>query len=208
MTLLASGQAFAAIRGVDYDPTDLAALMHLEGASGLVERYCRRSFAAVYDDEVLIDGSGGECILLDSPPVWDVHDIVYRQPAADDVEVEDATWAVDEAKGLLWKADLCGAWWRGIKNYGLTFSHGYKLAGEAGEAPELPPEISLVTMALAQRGLAMSSSFQGSAGAVTSESIGSYSVSYSDGGSSSDSVGFTIIERLALSKHRLPSVGR
>lgn len=205
MTTLASGQAFAAIRGVDYDPTDLAALIHLEGASGLVERYCGRSFLAVYEDEVLIDGSGGQSLLLDSPPAWDVTDVVLRRQGADDTDVDPDAWELDGEKGILWIRDSYGAWERGVKNYGLTFSHGYKLAGSDGEAPELPPEIALVTMALAQRGLQLSSS-QG--GAITQESIGSYSVSYADGGVSSGAVGFTNLERSALGKHRLTRLYR
>lgn len=199
MTSLATGETFAALRGVTYDPDDLVASFNLEAASGLVESHCRRLFLASEEEEIYLDGSGGDSLVLPNPPVWDV---VYV--AVDDEEIDSTLYTWDIAAGLLqYKEPTTSEWFRGRNNVFVIYSHGYYLDEDEGE-PVLPAEVSMVACQLAQRGMTITSN---SGGAVTSEQIGSYSVSYSEA-STSSSVGLTDLERSALGPHRLTRIGR
>lgn len=204
MTALVSGQTFATIRGVTYDPLDEAAAFHIEAASGLVERHCRRSFLAVEDHEISLDGSGGDTLVLPDPPVWDVLSVIV-----DDEVIDEELWIWDEAAGLLEYKESLSVWTRGRKNIDIVYSHGYYLDEDEGE-PVLPAEISFVVCQLAQRGLFLSQTGGTTAGTVTSETIGSYSVTYGTDSSTSSSgeVGLAGLEMSALSPHKLTRIGR
>ena len=203
MTSLASGVVFAAIRGVDYDAGDTVAAFHLEAASGLVESYCRRSFLAVEEDEITLDGSGGNSLVLPSPPVWDV---LYV--AVDGTEIDPELYVWNEEAGTVDYKETCySAWTRGRQNVTVVYSHGYYVDEDEGE-PVLPAEVALVVFQLAQRGMYLGTT-GGNTGTVTSESIGSYSVSYASGDTqTTTSVGLAPLERAALAPYRLTRIGR
>jgi hypothetical protein len=209
--LIASMEDFALSRGVDYDPTDMQALIALEGASGVVRAYTGQLFDYVEDEEILLNGSGTKALLLPQLPVIDVTEVALVAWDATETILETTDYVLGDA-GILYRGLDNGVnvswgwpWWAGARNIRVVYSHGYTLPGEdeATGIPDLPSEISLVTMQIAARNL--TSGAQGGQ-TVASKSVGSYSVTYETGTSTLvDEVGVAAAERLVLDKYRVRS---
>lgn len=211
MTLLASLEDFAATRGVTYDPTDLQALIALEGASGVVRAYTNQDFGYVEDDEITLDGHGTRALLLPQLPVHDVSEVASI--AWDDTEtiLETTDYRLDAAAGILYRGwnstgwPMGWGWWGpgyGYRSVRVVYSHGYILPGETAVAgvPRLPAELSLVTMQIAGRMFTMA---QQGGQMVRAETVGSYSVQYGTYGSSAEETQPLDVERLILDKFRV-----
>jgi hypothetical protein len=177
MTTLATPEALAAMRGVTYDPTDLTQVLALEAASDAVRTYCNQQFDYVADDEVALDGTNREALLLPELPVHAVASVIE-----DDV-VLNATDYVLSSAGILRRVDTVWSW--GWGNVEVTYTHGYVLPED--DAWTLPADLQLVVLQIAARIHATAGGAVVAAGAVTQETIGSYSVSYGGDGESSSS---------------------
>lgn len=213
MTLLASLEDFASSRGVSYDPTDLQALIALEGASGVVRAYTNQDFGYAEDDEVILDGHGTRALLLPQLPVHEVSEVATIAWDLSETILETTEYRLDPAAGILYREwstaawPAYGAWWHGDghRNIRVVYSHGYILPGEpeVTDIGPLPAELSLVTMQIAARMFTMA---QQGGQMVTAETVGSYSVTYGGGSdSSSVSQGPVDTERLILDKYRVRS---
>src|SRR5437867_2010441 len=67
--LLATLEDLAASRGVEFDPTDLRAIIALEDASATVRQAFDLALDDTVADEVTLDGSGTDALLLPELPV-------------------------------------------------------------------------------------------------------------------------------------------
>lgn len=186
--LLATPQHVASLRGVPYDPTDLAAVIALEAASDFIRAYCGQDFKLLEDDEITLDGNDRATLLLPQLPVIAVSEVAI------DADVVDATDYRLMDHGILQRIDS-GCWPRGYGNITVTYDHGYVLPGtdlEVGQVP-LPADLQAACAAIAAR------AGEAGAGATTSETIGSYSVTYGD----AETAGLTASELATLQLYRV-----
>src|ERR1051326_5505376 len=124
-TRLASLDDFAAARGVDLDPTDLTAIIALEGASAAVQTYTGQTLAFVEEDTVRVHGTGTQSLLLPQVPVGTISDITVTDLAdVDTVLTEDIDFVVESDSGILWRTGF-DVWTRGKLNVSVTYDHGY-----------------------------------------------------------------------------------
>lgn len=183
--LLASPRAFAAIRGVTYDPTDLASVLALEAASETIRTYCNRRFSYVEDDEFSIRiRDYRTSIALPELPVHGVSLITE-----DGEELDDDDWYVATGTGTVHRNV---GYWDRSEPVVITYTHGYVLPTEP--EPTLPADIQLVCLQLAGRRTTTDSR------APESETIGQYAVTYAGEDASG---GLTSEERSTLDLYRL-----
>lgn len=211
--LLASQEDFAALRGVVFDPTDLAALIALEGASDSVRTYTGQDFEAVFGDVKTLDGTGGESLLL--PQKAAIHQVTEVAMIATDgtptILTPVSQWRLGEA-GIIWRIAgpwFAGDWWswygwpKGRQNIRVTYDHGYTLPDQVGTAPVLPSDIQGVVLQAAARMMLMGTT--GGQG-ITQESIGTYSVTYGHTTSLATSTGLNGLEQASLDHYRVDGV--
>lgn len=208
--LLASLEDFAAARNVSFDPTDLQAILALEGASGIVRAYCNRDFTYVEDDEVTIFPRGTAGLLLPEIPVYEVSAVTLISTDGTETDLETTDWFVDGASGILYRVSTTGTypwdwgwhWYVPTARVRITYTHGYVLPGEEeiDDVQDLPSELALVVMSIGSRNLVTTA--QGGQ-AVRSKQVGSYQVTYGDQSTTVDEQGVTALERQVLEKYRL-----
>lgn len=182
---LATPEAFAAFRGVTYDPTDVQAVLALDSAEALIRTYCDQSFDLIEDDIVLLDGTGSRSLLLPQLPIIAVTSVSTFDEDDTETELDPSEYVVTETNGILWRKSHRDVWCRGIANVSVTYDHGYA---------ELPADLMGAIMDIAARGLASSVG-----GEVQAEAIGTYSVTYADSASGG---GLQDGERLVLDRYR------
>jgi len=207
--LLATLEDFAAVRGVPFDPTDLQALIALEGASGLVRSYCNRDFTYVEDDEIIVFPRGTPGLVLPELPAYEVSAVSAVASDGVETELEVGDWFLDGASGLLYRTSGTYPWysswgWHPVpaSRVGVTYTHGYIMPGEeAIDGVEgLPAELSLAVLSIAARNtMTVASGGQ----AVRSKQVGSYQVAYGDTTTTVDEVGITAAERQVLERYRI-----
>jgi len=155
---------------MDTDPAELA----LEIASSAVADYLNQTLMLVEDDEAIIDGNGTELLMLPQVPVTEITKIEI-----DGTEIDSDYYSYN-AKGMV---KLKGKKFpKSLANVTVTYSHGYT---------NIPYAIRGVVLSIAARILDTNP-------AVKQESIGGYSVSYSN-----SSAGLLAIEQDALSAYRI-----
>lgn len=183
---LATPEAFAAFRGVTYDPTDVQAVLALDSAEALIRTYCDQSFDLIEDDIVLLDGTGSRSLLLPQLPIIAVTSVSTFDEDDTETELDPSEYVVTEANGILWRKSHRDVWSRGIANVSVTYDHGYA---------ELPPDLlTEAIFPIAARGLASNAG-----GEIQREDIGTYSVTYAD---STSGGGLQDGERLVLDRYR------
>lgn len=198
MTYLAELDDVFALIGGTTDPTDVKALLALEGASGLVRRFTGRTFDLTEDDEVYLNGAGTYRLVLPNRPVGAIGEIETLD--ADDVATAVTTYRFDPATGVVYRTDA--VWPTGFRNIHVTYDHGYIMPGTEG--CNLPDEIRSTTAQIAARLYTLSTA----GGTITSETIGSYSYTAdaSESASSSTVPGLTDTEALVLTRYRTPAM--
>lgn len=203
-TLLTTLKDFHIARGSTYDPTDEAAIIALEAASELVRRYTGRSFAYTEDEEITLDGTGTDALLLPNPPVEEVSEVAVVDWNDDETLLETTDYRLDPDAGILWR--LHRAWWPYPRTWErqsirIVYTHGYQ---------EVPSDVQQAVRSIAGRHLdrnTVLTSTDTPTGAVSALQIGGYRVSYdTDGGSSSqseDSNGLIPYEVGVLDRYRI-----
>lgn len=215
--LLATLEDFAASRGATFDPTDVAALIALEGASSAVRTQTGRTFDLVRDDTIRLSGHGTDTLFLPQPPVLSVTSVSLLgwSSIVDPLELDpDTDYTLEDADlGTVLRLPVCDYWPRGRMNIEVTYDHGWLMPGADEETltPEqvpaeiLPADLSVLVMAVAGRGYQLSSN----AGQVVSSAartIGKYSeqTSYSvEAAGASAGGGFTDLELGVLASYQL-----
>jgi hypothetical protein len=175
VTALASVSDLASYVGREIANDDASALLALELASGVVREYCGQTLTLVEDDEVTLNGSGTRVLLLPETPVTDVASVTVEG-----VELEADYWdwtsdgVINRIGGTLPPVEgsvfLPGAprsvlWPTGARSVVVVYSHGLS---------EVPAAVKAVVLSVASRVLDSPSS-------VKQESIGAYSVTYTNG---------------------------
>jgi hypothetical protein len=181
---LATPEAFAAFRGVTYDPTDVQAILALSNAEALVRTYCDQSFDLEEDDIVLLDGTGTRSLLLPQLPAIGVTSVSTFDDDDIETQLDPTDYVLAGDNGILWRTHR-DAWPRGIQNISVTYDHGFET---------LPSDLLNAIMVIASRGLSSSAG-----GEVQAEAIGTYSVTYAD---STSGGGLQDGERLVLDRYR------
>lgn len=157
--------------GEDLSSSD-SALIAIDSACDVVRTEAEQTFNEVSSDEVILDGSGTDALLLPELPVTDV----------DSVTLGDEVLAVDDdyvlnGQGILlrvWPA----VWTKGRQNVTVQYDHGY------GDSV-FPRDVRVVALRVAVRIFKQPAT--AAAAGVASESLGSYSISYTNSSSSSSS---------------------
>lgn len=162
---------------------DEKALACVDAACDLVRSFTGQTINLVEDDEVVLDGSGTDTLLLPEAPVSEVSEVTILRYL--DGAISEETPLVDYAlrDGILVRTDAA-TFLRGRLRYAITYTHGYPDA-------ELPRDLRMVALQAAVR------LFTQANGAVF-ESLGRYQVRY-DG----PPLDFTRTEQAILRKYRL-----
>jgi hypothetical protein len=126
----------------------------VDAACDMCRTISEQDFNAVDDDEVALDGSGTDALLLPQLPVTEVSDVTLTDEAVTDFKLN--------GNGVLLR-DSPGVWTKGRQNVVVTYSHGYANA-------DLPRDVRMVALKIAERLF--------SQGAAVFESLGAYSVRY------------------------------
>jgi hypothetical protein len=140
------------------DLTDeTAAQQALDIASGVVRTYCGHSISQILNDDIKLDGTGTNIVMLPAIPVNGI-DLIE----VNDEELEDTKYAWSK-KGFVKRTD--GILWPTLPNsIRIIYNHGFAT---------IPDAILGVVLSLAGRIV------DGSSG-IKQETIGSYSVTYAD----------------------------
>lgn len=163
MTAIGTVQGLAERRGADYDPTDLRAIRALEDASAFIRGYTGQDITVVQDDSAALDGTGRAGLILPQHPATAITSVTLLEWENTVTLVEPLSYRVDRSS-ILWRLDWC--WPYGHANVVVVYTHGYD---------PVPGDIAGVCYDLA---VVNYSSASGATGAVTSEQIGNYQVTY------------------------------
>ncbi len=153
---------------VTADPRTVIAL---DSACQIVRSYLGQLVNLVEDDEVRLDGSGQDALLLPELPVVEVTTVIESDGTTDTTLTEDEDYIVGGA-GILWRVGQ--NWCYGKRNITVTYSHGWSVVEPPFSLsdPDLetvPTDIRRVALEVAARSFAAAAS-----GGLTSENIGDY----------------------------------
>lgn len=136
--------------------TDDMALAAVDAASDVCRTVSDQIINEVEGDELVLDGTGTDVLVLPQMPVTDVESVLDSAGAA----VDPGDWVLSVV-GTLIKPS--GTWIKGRQNFTVTYTHGYPDA-------EIPRDLRMVALSLAGR-IYMQ-------GPVVFESIGKRQVRY------------------------------
>jgi len=159
-TLLASELSLAETLGVDPDPTHRKRLKALEIASAQIRGITRQHFDLVTADQIDLRGSWADEIRLPQRPVLDVSEIQVRWQGSQVFDVLSSSAYTWDRAGRL--RGVCSIWGGPGGTVRPTYDHGFA---------EIPEDIEAVCLAMARRWLQ-------NPGAVASETLVDYSVTY------------------------------
>ena len=177
---------------------ELIVKIALDGACEAVRQELHRTLNLVTDEDIVLDGNNTSTLILPQRPVHAIDNVTI------DGEVVDADVIdLNVERGVL-RLNDGSVWGAGMSNVALTYTHGYALdePDVDGTIVRVPSNIRLVALRLAAAVYRTKGS-SASGGAVTSETIGSYS--YTTDVSAATDLAATFItenERVMLSGQR------
>lgn len=156
-------------------------------------------------DEVLLDGSGVDSLVLPARPVWSVSGVWI-----DEVVLAEGSWAVGELVGVLYRLDWA-VWPFGRRRIRVIYTHGYRIteeeesgggsgsgSGGAGSGIEpLPDSIRKVALELAAANLAFGAT---GGGGIVAENIGDYGYRKSESGGG---LSLTVAQKGTIAPYRV-----
>jgi len=180
-------------RDVSADPRTVIAL---DSACEVVRGYIGQTINLVEDDEVFVDGTGTRSLLLPQLPVVGIAEVTtFDRNGEDETALTEGVDFKIGDGGVLWRISAEGStgwgiWPWGHRNIFVVYTHGYTVipvtasgdSGITGEDFGVPSDIRLVALQIAGRVYSQSAVV---AGGMQSETIGKYSYTLSDSGSSS-----------------------
>lgn len=141
------------------------ALVDLDAACDRIRAYLNQRIDAVDDEVVTLRGNDTRALLLPELPVTSVTSVVLDATTLNSAEtLTPGTGYTIDSAGVLWRS--APYWWLQGATYTVTYSHGYTAA-------TIPAILKVAAFRLAKLGSASSG------GAVSSETVGPFSVSYS-----------------------------
>jgi hypothetical protein len=185
------------------NPGALIVSISLDSACQAVRSYLGQDVNLVLDDVEIHSGSGRRKLRLRQRPVREV-----TQVKIDDTVIDPTTYTV---RGAIITRKDSDIWDYGNDNVEITYSHGWDLdeTPEPGWTVErVPADIRLVAVLGARRVYNAVGSVVG-AGDVTSETIGDYSYTLSEGSQEALEAASQMgdAERFVLDRYRIELVG-
>lgn len=169
----------------DYSGRDVTqddgALIALDAACGICRTAAEQIFNPVTADEIALDGTGTDCILLPERPVNAVGTVIVNgvtKGTLDFVNTTDGklfatdgtanwtTWNNPVSSGWVWLRGGTAIWPEGRQNIQITYDHGY----EEGGTIAVPSQVRMVALAIAHRLIDQ--------GAAMAETVGMDSIRY------------------------------
>jgi hypothetical protein len=181
-------QGIAQFLGRTIEDDNFLANLMCSMASQAVRSYVNQMISFVNDDEVNIDGSGSDSLLVPQIPVVRVNSVTtHDRWLGNETLLEDDDFVIDAEHGILWRVDQ-ECWPRGHKNIALDYDHGWNVGVDTGSAqPEdnpiehVPADILLVALRVATRGYLAGTSIEGGGSSIkASETISPDSYSYTN----------------------------
>lgn len=125
------------------------ALIAVDSACQLLRDAADQTFDLVVDDEVRLDSSGGDTLLLPELPIVEVTSVL--DPDGDEL-VEDDDWVLDREMGAIRTASLWRSFRAGRQAYTVTYTHGFTATPESGlDAPAWPSGLRILALTVAAR---------------------------------------------------------
>lgn len=174
-TDLTASSVFASVGALE---ARVSALLPVTKAQ--VNRLCRRDFDYHYEETLTFNGQGDSSILFCLADKGAAPLTVTEAILENDDSWDSTYWVVHSAEGMIQKRAVSGwveggTWSEGIKNIRVTATWGYEAVND------IPIELRDAQAKLT--GLRVLSQASGSgSGGVKAVSIGSYSVTYGEGG--------------------------
>lgn len=179
---------------------DLLLAISLDSACQLVRSYIGQDVNYLADDEVLLDGTGTDTLLLPQLPVKSVSVVTMIEEtgtgATSDLEETILVDSIDYTLGAAGILHRAGVWDRGVSNVKVKYSRGWDFTNDPTIAPPVPSDMRLVALQAANR---IFSAGLIAVGGVQSESIGQYSYTLSANAAGSE---LTKGEMAVLSRYR------
>lgn len=168
--------------GRDVTEDDMATIA-VEAACTLLRNSAGQQLDLQEDEEVLVDGSGTDTILLPELPVVDVSEVSYVSVVPDTlIELEAETdYLVDRRNGALVRRSSTTFWSEGRGKYKVTYSHGFET---------IPADLRALALTVAARLYEQ--------GVIKQETVGGYSATFA----ANDPVGLTRNELNLIAKYR------
>jgi hypothetical protein len=175
--------------------SDAMAIIAINAACQVVIDELNQEVGLVYGDEILIDGSGTEALLLPELPVLGIMSVTLETDST--VLTEGTEWRLGD-NGIIYRID--GLTWPATRaGVRVNYDHGWATtlaeegSGDSAVAP-IPDSIRLVALAVAARVYATGTV---GVGGVSSETIGDYSYKLGSEGASASEL--TTLEKRTLS---------
>lgn len=169
--------------------SDAGALSAVDMACQIVRTFCEQLFDQVTADEIVLDGTGTDTLLLPELPVNAVGTVVVISPYSGTTTYGTADYKLN-GNGILFAGTAigplscgwpnAGIWPEGRQNVTVTYDHGYEV---------VPTDVRGIALALAERRAVQ--------GPAMAETLGGQSISYA-----AASTELTPTERLILGKYR------
>lgn len=129
----------------------------LDSACDLVRSYTSQVINWVEDEEVYLDGSGGNAQLLPELPVISITEVI-ESDGNDTPLVAGEDFVLGEA-GIMWRLPMPtfnspgGLWLKGPRAVKVTYTHGYDITNDfpTTNAPPVPADLRLVALQVAAR---------------------------------------------------------
>jgi hypothetical protein len=143
----------------DSNNADPLATFAVTAACDVIRTYTNQHLNVVVNDDIKVDGTGTDALLLPEHPVANVASVAIGD---DEPLTEDEDYVVGPYTGIVYR--LNGqAWPRGRQNISVTYTHGYDI--EAGDSssgfgsspslgfsvPAVPETVRLVALQVAAR---------------------------------------------------------
>lgn len=151
-------------------------------ASQFIENFCDRKFIETTYDEEVYDGNGTRDLYLKNYPISDVSTVVVKSWDTFN-DVVNTTFTVDDdyliydVEGLIYKR---GGWVRGRQKYRVTYKAGYAIANVPYDLKQACSQICQYV------------NYRKSNPGADEETMGRYSISYSDGSGEGSSLSMAV----------------
>ncbi len=142
---------------------DDGALVALDAACDVCRTMAEQTFNEVLGDEITLDGTGTDCLLLPELPVTTAGTVLVNGTAVDDYALGGNGRLIRMGGTAGYTSSGAATWPLGRENVVVTYDHGY-----GGSA--LPRDVRMVALSLAGRIVVQ--------GVATQETLGDVSVTY------------------------------
>lgn len=188
--------------GEDVSTSDLAVIA-LDAACQVVRDEIANVVNLTEDEEITMDGTGRYRLIMPQPPVREVSEVLVS-----DVEIATTDYVLEGRNAIagVFLRRISGVWPIGLGNIAITYTHGWDVSEPLSSPPvgfeRVPSSLRQVALSLATR-VYNNYTSGGTAGAVTSERIGSYAYTVdTETAIASSSAQLLDAERVTLNRYK------